>query len=481
MLGATVQVPASFRFSSTTMPSATTLWTLLLLLPAVPIALLYAQRRTSSPAGLSKGQKKRAKRAKRAVGAASGSAPLSISCEETAPLAAQADPAVPPASKSKKNKRPKGRTDADADAHSHAAIPGSFDPPAVPAATALASSQSDNVWQTTRKNKQRAPKSKLATRQTDQTAPHPLASKATPAPEASSNAPSSAPASATPRQAEAIDWGPDVSRNWTADAQWGAASTRDGTKRDSDSDSDSESESELGYESVPMPSSRGAAGEQGSALAATAAPAPASASARAAKWRKNKKPAAEVHPSEFFAPPPLAVGAPVEAEWERVPSRATRGVPSEQQSGPSGSASRFSSKNAFAMLHDEGEVPLQDGSAAKVIRIASSGPKPKAQNKRAAPLSEPTKKQRQNAAKRDAAKLAREEAEKERVAALTAHRRARAAPVAPPKNTGTFGFANAANKGLDKATLVQLAQGSRKQPSNGKRAQVDAHGHLVWE
>lgn len=70
-----------------------------------------------------------------------------------------------------------------------------------------------------------------------------------------------------------------------------------------------------------------------------------------------------------------------------------------------------------------------------------------------------TKKQRQNAKKREANKAAKAEAEAQRLAALAKHKQQ-----------------------LEREKMIeQLSKGRNKAPSGGMNASVDDNGKLVWE
>ncbi len=68
-----------------------------------------------------------------------------------------------------------------------------------------------------------------------------------------------------------------------------------------------------------------------------------------------------------------------------------------------------------------------------------------------------TKKQRQHAARREAQKAAKVEAEAERLATLAKHKRE-----------------------LEKAKIAEQTKASKKTPSGGMSAYVDENGKLVW-
>ena len=90
----------------------------------------------------------------------------------------------------------------------------------------------------------------------------------------------------------------------------------------------------------------------------------------------------------------------------------------------------------------------------------SSSQLPETQSQGQKPAETLTKRQRQNARKRDEQKAEKADAEAERLAALAKHKKA-----------------------LEKERIAEQFKraGSGKAPSGGMKATVDDHGKLVWE
>ncbi|KAI0369822.1 hypothetical protein BV20DRAFT_967507 [Pilatotrama ljubarskyi] len=96
-----------------------------------------------------------------------------------------------------------------------------------------------------------------------------------------------------------------------------------------------------------------------------------------------------------------------------------------------------------------------------VVRTRRSRPKQPASDHTPTPLKAPetlTKKQRQHAAKREAEKAAKAQAEAERLATLAKHKRE-----------------------VERARIAEQAKASKKQASGGMSAYVDENGKLVWQ